>query len=162
LVEKAVVLIVLLPSNSYQPGGTNAVDGKSDPLSDRDACLRDAALMQQLGVNTIRIYNLSPKLNHDECVSIFNAAGIYMILDVNSPLYPGYIDRTAPWTTYTKDYYTQVFGIIEAFKDYPNTLAFFAGNEVINEDSVEQVPQYIRVCGTTGASRLNILKLTRH
>ncbi|KAL2869182.1 1,3-beta-glucanosyltransferase gel2 [Aspergillus lucknowensis] len=133
-----------MPYNSYQPGGTSAVDGKSDPLSDRDACLRDAALMQRLGVNTIRIYNLSPELNHDECVSIFNAAGIYMILDVNSPLYPGYIDRTAPWETYTKDYYSQVFGIVEAFKDYPNTLAFFAGNEVINEDAVEQVPQYIR------------------
>lgn len=100
-------------------------------------------------MNTIRIYNLSPELNHDECVSIFNAAGIYMILDVNSPLYPGYIDRTAPWETYNKDYYTQVFGIIEAFKDYPNTLAFFAGNEVINEDSVKQVPQYIRVCLAT-------------
>lgn len=128
----------------YQPGGTSAVNGKSDPLSDRDECLRDAALMQRLGVNTIRIYNLSPELDHDECVSIFNAAGIYMILDVNSPLYPGYIDRTAPWETYNKDYYTQVFGIIEAFKDYPNTLAFFAGNEVINEDSVKQVPQYIR------------------
>ncbi|OJJ62512.1 hypothetical protein ASPSYDRAFT_650334 [Aspergillus sydowii CBS 593.65] len=128
----------------YQPGGTSAVNGKTDPLSDRDECLRDATLMQRLGVNTIRIYNLSPELDHDECVSIFNAAGIYMILDVNSPLYPGYIDRTAPWETYTKDYYTQVFGIIEAFKDYPNTLAFFAGNEVINEDSVEQVPQYIR------------------
>ncbi|KAL4782128.1 Glucanosyltransferase-domain-containing protein [Aspergillus varians] len=128
----------------YQPGGTSAVNDKTDPLSESDECLRDAALMQQLGINTIRIYNLSPKLNHDECVSIFNAAGIYMILDVNSPLYPGYIDRTAPWKTYTKDYYTQVFGIIEAFKDYPNTLAFFAGNEVINEDSVEQVPQYIR------------------
>ncbi|KAL4928652.1 1,3-beta-glucanosyltransferase gel2 [Aspergillus undulatus] len=128
----------------YQPGGTSAVDGKSDPLSERDECLRDAALMQQLGVNTIRIYNLAPELNHDECVSIFNAAGIYMILDVNSPLYPGYIDRTAPWESYNKDYYGQVFGIIEAFKDYPNTLAFFAGNEVINEDSVEEVPQYIR------------------
>ncbi|KAL4918344.1 Glucanosyltransferase-domain-containing protein [Aspergillus aurantiobrunneus] len=128
----------------YQPGGTSAVDGESDPLSERDACLRDAALMQRLGVNTIRIYNLSPSLNHDECVSIFNAAGIYMILDVNSPLYPGYIDRTAPWETYNEDYYTQVFGIIEAFKDYPNTLAFFAGNEVINEDSVEEVPQYVR------------------
>ncbi|KAL4946772.1 hypothetical protein BDV06DRAFT_181518 [Aspergillus oleicola] len=128
----------------YQPGGTSAVNGETDPLSERDECLRDAALMQQLGVNTIRIYNLSPNLNHDECVSIFNAAGIYMILDVNSPLYPGYIDRTAPWESYNKDYYDQVFGIIEAFKDYPNTLAFFAGNEVINEDSVEEVPQYIR------------------
>ncbi|KKK26336.1 hypothetical protein ARAM_004258 [Aspergillus rambellii] len=128
----------------YQPGGSSGFDGKSDPLTDPDACLRDAALMQRLGVNTIRIYNLAPGLNHDECVSIFNAAGIYMILDVNSPLYPGYIDRSAPWTTYTEYYFTQVFGVIESFKDYPNTLAFFAGNEVINEDSVEQVPQYIR------------------
>lgn len=38
-------------SNSYQPGGTSAVNGKSDPLSDRDECLRDAALMQRLGVS---------------------------------------------------------------------------------------------------------------
>lgn len=38
-------------SNSYQPGGTSAVNGKTDPLSDRDECLRDATLMQRLGVS---------------------------------------------------------------------------------------------------------------
>lgn len=35
--------------------------------------------MQQLGANTIRIYNLSPDLNHDECVSIFNAVCILLL-----------------------------------------------------------------------------------
>ncbi|KAE8152396.1 Glucanosyltransferase-domain-containing protein [Aspergillus avenaceus] len=128
----------------YQPGGSSGFTKKKDPLSDKDACLRDAALMQRLGVNTIRVYNLEPSLSHDDCASIFNAAGIYMILDVNSPLYGGYIDRTAPKSTYNSQYYEQVFGVIEAFKNYPNTLGFFSGNEVINEQSVKEVPAYIR------------------
>lgn len=62
----------------YQPGGAAGYDpskGK-DPLSDKDHCLRDAALMQVLGVNTIRVYNLDPNLNHDDCASIFNAVSV--------------------------------------------------------------------------------------
>lgn len=35
-----------------------------------------------VGINTIRVYNLNPYLNHDECVSAFNTAGIYLALDV--------------------------------------------------------------------------------
>ncbi|KAL5359899.1 Glucanosyltransferase-domain-containing protein [Aspergillus floccosus] len=128
----------------YQPGGSGGFSGKADPLTDRDACLRDAALMQRLGVNTVRIYNMSPNLDHDDCMSIFNAAGIYLIFDVNSPLEGGYLDRTNPKRTYNEVYFQQVFGIIEAFKDYPNTLGFFAGNEVINEQSVKDVPAYVR------------------
>lgn len=50
LVQKVAVLIIVC-SNSYQPGGTSAVNKKTDPLSDRDECLRDAALMQRLGVS---------------------------------------------------------------------------------------------------------------
>lgn len=60
---------------AYQPGGSagyNPKEGK-DPLSHGDTCLRDAALMQVMGVNTIRVYNLDPNINHDECASIFNA-----------------------------------------------------------------------------------------
>ncbi|KAI9930602.1 hypothetical protein ASPWEDRAFT_27118 [Aspergillus wentii DTO 134E9] len=128
----------------YQPGGSSGFTKKKDPLTDKDACLRDAALMQRLGINTIRIYNLEPSLNHDECASIFNAAGIYMILDVNSPLTGGYLDRTDPVSTYNPTYFEQVYGVIEAFKNFPNTLAFFAGNEVINEQSSYEVPAYVR------------------
>ena len=62
---------------AYQPGGSAGYNPKSgkDPLSHKEQCLRDAALMQVLGVNAIRVYNLDPDINHDECASIFNAVG---------------------------------------------------------------------------------------
>lgn len=100
--------------------------------------------MQRLGVNAIRVYNLDPDLDHSECASIFNAAGIYMILDVNSPLPNQSLNRGAPWESYNSDYLERVFQVIEGFMHFNNTLGFFSGNEVINEDSVPQVPAYIR------------------
>ncbi|KZF19370.1 glycoside hydrolase family 72 protein [Xylona heveae TC161] len=130
---------------AYQPGGASGYNPGSDPLSDGKVCLRDAAIMQNLGVNTIRVYNVDPTINHDECASIFNSVGIYMILDVNSPLVGQSLNRDQPWTSYYSGYLQRVFSVIEAFKNYPNTLGFFAGNEVINDDSnAQNVPQYIR------------------
>lgn len=38
----------------------------------------------------------------------------------------------------------RVFAVIENFKNFPNVLGFFSGNEIINEDSVVEVPAYIR------------------
>jgi hypothetical protein len=93
------------------------------------------------------VYNVDPALNHDECASIFNAVGIYMIIDVNSPLKS--LDRTDPKGSYNEDYLNRVFGVIESFKDYPNTLGFFSGNEIMNDPStVASNPPYIRVSGT--------------
>lgn len=131
---------------AYQPGGSSGFDPGSgiDPLSDGTVCLRDAALMQRLGVNTIRVYNLDPDLDHQACASIFNAAGIYMILDVNSPLPNQSLNRGAPWDSYEIEYLTRVFQVVEAFMHFDNTLGFFSGNEVINQQSVIQVPSYIR------------------
>ncbi|KAF2855787.1 glycoside hydrolase family 72 protein [Plenodomus tracheiphilus IPT5] len=131
----------------YQPGGQGAYKPSQgvDALTDADVCLRDATIMQKLGVNTIRVYNVDPTLDHSKCASIFNAAGIYMILDVNSPLPGESINREAPWTSYNSDYLTRVFGIIENFKGFPNTLAFFAANEVMNDlATAKSNPQYIR------------------
>lgn len=100
--------------------------------------------MQRLGVNSVRIYNLNPDLDHTECASIFNAAGIYMVLDVNSPLPNQSLNRGAPWESYNSDYLERVFKVVESFMHFNNTLGFFSGNEVINEDSVPEVPAYIR------------------
>jgi hypothetical protein len=44
--------------NSYQPGGSSGFTSKLDPLSDPDVCLRDAALMQRLGVSTALSFSL--------------------------------------------------------------------------------------------------------
>lgn len=130
----------------YQPGGQGAYGtGSGDPLSNATVCLRDAALLQALGINTIRSYNVDPTLNHDECVSIFNAVGIYLLLDVNSPLPGQSIDRSNPSDSYNTDYLNHIFTVVEAFKDYPNTLGFFAGNEIINDvATAEANPPYIR------------------
>ncbi|OCT44691.1 1,3-beta-glucanosyltransferase gel2 [Cladophialophora carrionii] len=131
---------------AYQPGGSSGFNPGSgiDPLSDADVCLRDAVLMQRLGVNAIRVYNLDPDLDHSACASIFNAAGIYMILDVNSPLPNQSLNRGAPWESYSSTYLERVFDVVESFMHFNNTLGFFSGNEVINEDSVPEVPSYIR------------------
>ena len=131
----------------YQPGGQAAygTSNDQDPLSNATACLRDAALMQELGVNTIRSYNVDPTLNHDQCVSIFNSVGIYLILDVNSPLAGQSIDRSNPSGSYNTAYLNHIFSVVEAFKSYPNVLGFFAGNEVINDVlTAKDNPQYIR------------------
>jgi hypothetical protein len=68
-----------------------------------------------------------------------------MILDVNSPLQGESINRAEPWTSYNSDYLTRVFGIVENFKNLPNTLGFFAANEVMNDLNTAQYnPMYIR------------------
>ncbi|KAI9679471.1 MAG: hypothetical protein M1817_005493 [Caeruleum heppii] len=131
----------------YQPGGQSGYDpgSRRDPLSDGEVCLRDAALMQRLGVNALRVYNLDPTINHDLCASIFNSVGIYMLLDVNSPLGGESINRGDPASSYHSGYLNRIFGVVEAFKGYPNTLAFFGGNEVINDvGSAEIIPPYLR------------------
>ncbi|KAM0426935.1 hypothetical protein ACHAPT_007833 [Fusarium lateritium] len=132
---------------AYQPGGSAGYDpttGK-DPLSHKEECLRDAALMQILGINAIRVYNLDPNINHDDCASIFNAAGMYMMIDVNSPLPGEAITSENPWESYYTEYLNRTFAIAEAFGNYPNTLLFFSANEVINNiETAEVVPQYLR------------------
>ena len=131
---------------AYQPGGASGYDPKvPDVLSVKENCIRDAALLQVLGVNAIRVYNLNPNQNHDECASIFNAAGMYMLIDVNSPLVAESLTSFEPWTSYYAAYLNRTFAIVEAFKNYPNTLAFFSGNEVMNnEETAATVPPYSR------------------
>lgn len=99
--------------------------------------------MQRLGVNTIRVYNVNPLANHDACMSIFNAAGIYVIIDVNTPQMS--IDRTSPAGTYTTNYTSFIFSQVENFKGYPNTLAFHSANEVINDNTSATIdPPFLR------------------
>jgi hypothetical protein len=69
-----------------------------------------------------------------------------MIIDVNSPLQGESINRAEPWTSYNSQYLTRVFGVVENFKNFPNTLGFFSANEVMNDLSTAQYnPMYIRV-----------------
>ena len=101
--------------------------------------------MQNLGLNCIRVYNLDPTVSHDDCATTFNAAGIYMIIDVNSPLPNESLDAGQPWNSYNNDYLKRIFGVVEAFKGYDNVLGFFGGNEVVNDMYSGGIdPPYVR------------------
>lgn len=113
----------------YQPGGSSA---NLDPLSDTTICERDIKEFQKLGVNTIRVYSVDNAKDHTKCMQALNDAGIYLVLDVNNPLYS--INRAKPAPSYNEVYLQSVFAVIDEFQKYANTLAFFSGNEVINHD----------------------------
>ncbi|SSD60314.1 related to Probable 1,3-beta-glucanosyltransferase GAS3 [Saccharomycodes ludwigii] len=146
--DPATNKVFFIKGIDYQPGGSSGYNSKSnsDALSNVDICLRDTFAFQQLGINTIRVYALNPDLNHDECMSVLNKAGIYLILDVNGPNYGENLNRADPSNTYNAAYLTRIFKFIEAFKNYPNVLGFFSGNEVINDESnyASVDPAYIR------------------
>lgn len=56
----------------------------SDPLVDSAQCSRDASLMQELGVNAIRVYHVDASSDHDDCMSAFADAGIYLFVDLDT------------------------------------------------------------------------------
>jgi hypothetical protein len=134
---------------AYQPGGQAAFKGdgddKHDPLSTPDLCRRDVGLMQSLGVNVARVYNLHADLDHDECVSLFNDAGIYLMLDVNSPLVNSHINKEDPKSTYHAGYIQNIYRVVDAFKGFDNVIGFFSGNEIIDTlEHVEKNTVYLR------------------
>lgn len=112
----------------------------TDPLADEAGCQRDIAEFKKLGVNTIRVYMTDNSVNHDACMNALASAGIYVILDANNPLYS--INRNNPGPSYNAKYLQSVFATIDAFIQYDNTLAFFSGNEVVNDqlNSTEAAP----------------------
>ena len=113
----------------YQPGGSSA---NIDPLADTSICSRDIPKFKELGVNTIRVYSVDNSKDHKDCMQQLNDAGIYLVLDVNNPEYS--IRRDKPAQSYNAEYLQSIFAAIDEFQKYDNTLAFFSGNEVINDE----------------------------
>jgi len=123
----------------YQPGGSSKL---VDPIADETSCTRDIAEFKKLGINTVRIYTVDNTANHDACMSALAAAGIYLVLDVNTPLYS--LNRATPAPSYNTVYLQNIFATIDAFANYTNTLAFFSGNEVINDDTTTSAAPYVK------------------
>jgi 1,3-beta-glucanosyltransferase GAS1 len=57
---------------------------ENDPLVNTTQCELDAALMKQLGANTIRVYHVDSTADHDGCMNAFAAAGIYLFVDMDT------------------------------------------------------------------------------
>ncbi|TAQ88847.1 hypothetical protein B7494_g2830 [Chlorociboria aeruginascens] len=124
----------------YQPGGGTGTT--SDPIADSDGCARDIPYFTQLGINTIRVYTVDNTANHDTCMNALAEAGIYLVLDTDTPLYS--LNRNEPFESYNSVYLQSVFATIDAFANYTNTLAFLSGNEIINSANTTNCAPYIK------------------
>ncbi|KAF2822124.1 hypothetical protein CC86DRAFT_448516 [Ophiobolus disseminans] len=140
----------------YQPGG--ASDAK-DPIADTAGCKRDIVKFKELGINTIRVYTVDNTANHDECMNALADAGIYLALDVNTPLYSIRRDKPAP--SYNKVYLQSIFATVEAFAKYDNTLLFYSANEVINDDATTNCAPYVKAVTRDIKSYINARKLRK-
>ncbi|KAH7388964.1 Glucanosyltransferase-domain-containing protein [Cadophora sp. MPI-SDFR-AT-0126] len=111
-----------------------------DPLVDTAQCSRDATLMKSLGANTIRVYTVDSTSNHTSCMSVFEDAGIYVLIGLGDPT--NSFNRADPaWTDALYNHFTAT---IDAFADFDNTLGFFAGNEIINDGAGTSLAPYIK------------------
>lgn len=123
----------------YQPGGSSDL---ADPIADTDGCKRDIKYFKELGLNTIRVYSVDNSKDHDECMNALADAGIYLVLDVNTPKYS--LNREEPKQSYNDVYLQYIFATVDKFAKYKNTLAFFSGNEVINDGPSSKAAPYVK------------------
>ncbi|KAJ0116638.1 hypothetical protein J7T55_009788 [Diaporthe amygdali] len=124
------------------PGGTAEGNQATfiDSLADTASCTRDIPFLQQLGTNTIRVYAIDPTADHQVCMNALADAGIYVIADLSVP--GESIERDNPsWNT---DLFARYQGVIDNLGQFPNTIGFFAGNEVTNNKTNTDASAFIK------------------
>ncbi|CAL9729495.1 1,3-beta-glucanosyltransferase Gas1p [Monosporozyma unispora] len=127
---------------AYQSDTANVTGGATidDPLANVEACKRDIPYLQQLNTNVVRIYAVNTSLDHSDCMSALNDAGIYVIADLSAPKES--INRKSP--TWTLDLFDRYKSVVDMFAEYSNVLGFFAGNEVSNDKTNTQASAFVK------------------
>ncbi|KAK5071966.1 hypothetical protein LTR64_004255 [Lithohypha guttulata] len=103
---------------------------EDDPLINTVQCQRDAALMAELGANSIRVYHVDPSADHTGCMNAFAQYGIYLWVDCDSFKTYVRLGDGPSWTQNKSDFYRAV---MDNFQQFDNTAGFFVGNEVLND-----------------------------
>ncbi|TMW59282.1 hypothetical protein Poli38472_004351 [Pythium oligandrum] len=89
----------------------------------------DLAVMQDLGVNTIRLYSVDPTRSHDKFMCACAEAGIYVLIGMAAPCENCAIPDEKPPKCYPDELFSRMQMVYNAFAVYDNTLGFSVGNE---------------------------------
>ncbi|CRG92545.1 1,3-beta-glucanosyltransferase gas2 [Talaromyces islandicus] len=112
----------------------------NDPLIDTAQCKLDAALMKELGANTIRVYHVDPNGDHDGCMSAFESAGIYLFVDLET--FDSSISQSDPyWNSTMLKAYEDV---LDTFHNYDNLAGVLIGNEVLTMANGSWAAPYVK------------------
>ncbi|KAI9991393.1 hypothetical protein PInf_019074 [Phytophthora infestans] len=105
-------------------------------------------VMQDLGVNTIRLYSVDPSVSHDKFMCACSQAGIYVSVGMAAPCVGCSVADVAAPKCYPDDMFTRMQMVYNAFAVYDNTLLFSVANE----------PNLISVDGDSGESVMPCIK----
>ncbi|KAG2988614.1 hypothetical protein PC118_g6604 [Phytophthora cactorum] len=86
-------------------------------------------VMEDLGVNTIRLYSVDPSVSHDKFMCACSEAGIYVLVGIPAPCENCSIMDYVPPKCYPDDLFTRGQMVYNAFAVYDNTLGLSVGNE---------------------------------
>lgn len=87
------------------------------------------AIMQDLGVNTIRLYSVDPGKVHDKFMCACAEAGIYVLVGMAAPCENCAILDEAPPKCYPDALFERIQLVYNAFAVYDNVLGFSVANE---------------------------------
>lgn len=128
-----------------------------DPLADEAACKRDIPLLQELNVNTIRVYAIDPTADHSKCMDMLQKAGIYVVADLSVP--DQSINRDNPqWNVPLLKRYTDA---MDELLPNSNVIGFLAGNEVSNNKSNTDASAYVKAAVRDSKAYIASKKLSR-
>jgi hypothetical protein len=89
----------------------------------------DLAIMQDLGVNTIRLYSVDPSKSHDKFMCAAASAGMYVLIGMAAPCKDCAILDELPPKCYPDALFERMQMVYNAFAVYDNVLGFSVGNE---------------------------------
>lgn len=89
-----------------------------------------------------QVYHVNPWANHDGCMSAFENAGIYALIDLDT--FNTTVTQNSPmWTQPQFQAYAMV---MDVFSKYTNVAGFYIGNEIINSPGAPTLAApYIKV-----------------
>jgi hypothetical protein len=117
-----------------------------DPLEDGARCTRDIPYLKELGVNTLFIGFVRHESVHTTCLSKFQDAGIYVLVNLESP--SAALASTETWDHAMYQRYTR---IINSLAKFSNVLGFWILGvpqaQPLLRAAVRDIKQYMRDTG---------------
>jgi hypothetical protein len=135
---KGVAYAPNLYANKTAGGTAIDSDKTEDHFTDDKELLwsKDLPLLKDLGINSLRLYNVNPTASHDKFMAAAEAAGLYVVVSTTVPVGEGVLDASKPASLvqgegcYTTGLVYSAKEIVRAFAKYNNTLAFMVANEI--------------------------------
>ncbi|KAI1136808.1 glycoside hydrolase family 72 protein [Hypoxylon sp. FL0543] len=129
----------------HEPDSKNHMK-KEDPLSDDKIHYLRSSIpaLKELKINTLVVFHLDGRLNHDASMNLLAEAGIY-VLPGCVPMQDGVgLERKEPPRLYTLDILKCYFRSIDNMARYPNTLGLIVSYELIRNTKMTAMAPHLR------------------